>query len=79
MAKPFGQKYPPVKLHLDLLAGTVQLAELRAARGSNPPFDVVQMLDEQMDIAVRKGLIDPFDASEAPNIKSLYAISTPIK
>jgi len=79
MAKPFGQKYPRVKLHLDLSAGTVQLAKLRAARGSNPPFDVVQMLDEQMDIAVREGLIDPFDASEVPNIKSLYAISTPTK
>jgi len=37
------------------------------------------MLDEQMDIAVREGLIDPFDASEVPNIKSLYAISTPTK
>jgi putative spermidine/putrescine transport system substrate-binding protein len=71
MAKPFGQKYPKVKLHLDLSAGTVQLAKLRAARGSNPPFDVVQMLDEQMDIAVREGLIDPFDAAEVPNIKTL--------
>jgi hypothetical protein len=45
--------------------------KLRAARGSNPPFDVVQMLDEQMDIAVREGLIDPFDAAEVPNIKTL--------
>jgi len=79
MAKPFGQKYPRVKLHLDLSVGTVQLAKLRAARGNNPPFDVVQMLDEQMDIAVREGLIDPFDASEVPNIKSLYTISTPTK
>ena len=79
MAKPFGQKYPRVKLHLDLSVGTVQLAKLRAARGNNPPFDVVQMLDEQMDIAVREGLIDPFDASEVPNIKSLYTISTPSK
>ncbi len=32
-----------------------------------------------MDIAVREGLIDPFDASEVPDIKSLYAISTPSK
>jgi putative spermidine/putrescine transport system substrate-binding protein len=79
MAKPFSQKYPKVKLHLDLSAGTVQLAKLRAARGSNPPFDVVQMLDEQMDIAVREGLIDPFDAAEVPNIKTFYAISTPAK
>src|SRR5262249_50463934 len=79
MAKPFGQKYPKVKLHLDLSTGTVQLAKLRAARGSNPPFDVIQMLDEQMDIAVREGLIDSFDASEVPNVKTLYAISTPTK
>src|SRR5438046_879052 len=66
-------------LVLDLSVGTVQLAKRRAARGNNPPFDVVQMLDEQMDIAVREGLIDPFDASEVPNIKSLYTISTPSK
>jgi Spermidine/putrescine-binding periplasmic protein len=79
MAKPFSQKYPKVKLHLDLSAGTVQLAKLRAARGSNPPFDVVQMLDEQMDIATREGLIDPFTAAEVPNIKTFYAISTPAK
>src|SRR5215475_1366975 len=79
MAKPFLQKYPKVKLNLDLSAGTVQLAKLRAARGSNPPFDVIQMLDEQMDIAVREGLIDSFDASEVPNVKTLYAISTPTK
>src|SRR5215468_3277765 len=79
MAKPFGQKYPKVKLHLDLSTGTVQLAKLRAARGSNPPFDVIQMLDEQMDIAVREGLIEAFDASEVPNVKTLYAISTPPK
>jgi putative spermidine/putrescine transport system substrate-binding protein len=79
MAKPFSQKYPKVKLHLDLSAGTVQLAKLRAARGSNPPFDVVQMLDEQMDIATREGLIDTFTAAEVPNIKTFYAISTPAK
>jgi putative spermidine/putrescine transport system substrate-binding protein len=79
MAKPFNQKYPRVKLHLDLTAATAQLAKLRAARGSNPPFDVVQMLDEQMDIATREGLIDPFDAAEVPNVKDLYPISTPTK
>jgi putative spermidine/putrescine transport system substrate-binding protein len=79
MAKPFGQKYPRVKLHLDLSAGTAQLAKLRAAQGKNPPFDVIQMLDEQMDIATREGLVDLFDASEVPNVKDLYAISTPVK
>src|SRR5438309_4559905 len=63
MAKPFGQKYPRVKLNLDLSAGTAQLAKLRAAR-AKPPFDTVQMLDEQMDIAFREGLIEPFDADE---------------
>jgi putative spermidine/putrescine transport system substrate-binding protein len=79
MAKPFSQKYPRVKLHLDLTAGTAQLAKLRAARGNNPPFDVVLMLDEQMDIAVREGLIDPFDAAEVPNVKEIYTVSAPAK
>ena len=79
MAKPFGQKYPKVKLHLDLTAGTAQLAKLRAARGSNPPFDVVLMLDEQMNVAIREGLIDPFDTNEVPNAKDLYAVSAPKK
>src|SRR5882724_2916614 len=37
------------------------------------------MLDEQMDIAFREGLIDAFDATEIPNVKSLYSISTPAK
>jgi putative spermidine/putrescine transport system substrate-binding protein len=78
MGKPFMQKYPKVKLNLDLSAGTAQLAKLRAARG-RPPFDTVQMLDEQMDIAFREGLIEPFDATEIPNVKDLYSISTPAK
>jgi putative spermidine/putrescine transport system substrate-binding protein len=78
MAKPFGQKHPKVKLHLDLTAGTAQLAKLRAARG-NPPFDIVLMLDEQMDIAMREGLLDPFDPSDVPSVKDLYAVSTPAK
>src|SRR5262249_10481823 len=50
MAKPFGQKYPKVKLHLDLSTGTVQLAKLRAARGSNPPFHVIPILHDPLDI-----------------------------
>lgn len=79
MGKPFTQKYPKVKLHLDLTAGTAQLAKLRAARGSNAPFDLVNMLDEQMDVAIREGLIEPFDASEAPNVNDLYAVSAPKK
>ena len=79
MAKPFSEKHPGIKLHLDLTAGTAQLAKLRAARTNNPPFDVVLMLDEQMDIAMREGLIDPFDAREVPNVKDLYTVSTPAK
>jgi putative spermidine/putrescine transport system substrate-binding protein len=79
MAKPFSEKHPGIKLHLDLTAGTAQLAKLRAARTNNPPFDVVLMLDEQMDIAMREGLIDPFDAREVPNVKDLYTVSTPVK
>jgi putative spermidine/putrescine transport system substrate-binding protein len=79
MAKPFGQKHPKVKLYLDLTAGTAQLAKLRAAKGSNPPFDVVNMLDEQMDIAIREELIDPFDSGEVPNVKDLYTVSVPKK
>ena len=78
MGKPFMQKYPKVKLNLDLSAGTAQLAKLRAARG-RPPFDTVQMLDEQMDIAFREGLIESFDATEIPNVKDLYSISMPTK
>jgi putative spermidine/putrescine transport system substrate-binding protein len=79
MGKPFTQKHPKVKLHLDLTAGTAQLAKLRAARGSNPPFDVVLMLDEQMDIAMREGLLDPFTAAEVPAARDLYTVSAPAK
>jgi putative spermidine/putrescine transport system substrate-binding protein len=79
MAKPFQQKHPRVKLLLDLTASTAQLAKLRAARGSDPPFDIVLMLDEQMDIAIREGLIEPFTAGEVPNVKDLYTVSTPKK
>src|SRR5262249_6607654 len=79
MGQPLRPKDPQVKLHLHPSTRPVPLAKLRAARGSNPPFDVIQMLDEQMDIAVREGLIDSFDASEVPNVKTLYAISTPTK
>ena len=79
MAKPFMQKNPRVKLHLDLTAGTAQLAKLRASRGNNPPFDVVLMLDEQMDIAMREGWLDPFTPAEVPMVKDLYTVSTPAK
>ena len=79
MLKPFTEKNPGVKVHLDLTAGTAQLAKLRAARGNNPPFDIVNMLDEQMDVAIREGLIDPFDSSEVPQVKNLYAVSEPVK
>jgi putative spermidine/putrescine transport system substrate-binding protein len=79
MAKPFSERYPGVKVHLDLTAGTAQLAKLRASKGSTPPFDIVNMLDEQMDIAMREGLVETFDASEVPNVKDLYAVSTPTK
>jgi putative spermidine/putrescine transport system substrate-binding protein len=79
MLKPFTEKNPGLKVHLDLTAGTAQLAKLRAARGNNPPFDIVNMLDEQMDVAIREGLIDPFDASEVPQVKNLYAVSEPAK
>jgi|GEM_PF-245569 putative spermidine/putrescine transport system substrate-binding protein len=79
MAKPFSQKYPKLKLHIDLTTFTAQVAKLRAARGVKPPFDVVLLLDEQMDVAVREGLIDLFDANEAPNVKDLYTVSMPAK
>lgn len=79
MAKPFNDKYPKVKLNLDLTSGTAQLAKLRAAKGNNPPFDEVLILDEEMDIAVREGLIEPFDASEVPNVAKLYSVSAPEK
>jgi putative spermidine/putrescine transport system substrate-binding protein len=79
MAKPFSQKYPKVKLHIDLSTFTAQLAKLRAARGVNPPFDVILLLDDQMDVAVREGLIDLFDTNEVPNAKDMYSVSTPAK
>jgi len=79
MAKPFSQKYPKVKLHIDLSSFTTQLAKLRAARGVNPPFDVILLLDDQMDVAVREGLIDLFDANEVPNVKDIYTVSAPLK
>ena len=78
-AKPFTQRYPKVKLRLDLTSFTAQLAKLRAARGVNPPFDEVTLLDDQMDIAVREGLIDSFDAKEVPNVRDLYSVSMPAK
>ncbi len=78
-AKPFTQRYPNVKLHMDLTSFTAQIAKLRAARGVNPPFDEVTLLDEQMDVAVREGLIDLFDAREVPNVRDLYSVSAPAK
>jgi putative spermidine/putrescine transport system substrate-binding protein len=32
-----------------------------------------------MDVAMREGLIDPFDAGEVPNARDLYAVSAPTK
>ncbi len=77
--KPFSQKYPKVKIHIDLTAFSAQVAKLRAARGVNVPFDEVTLLDEQMDVVVREGLIEPFDTSEVPNARDLYAVSAPTK
>jgi putative spermidine/putrescine transport system substrate-binding protein len=79
MVKPFTQKHPKLKILVDLTPNTGQLAKLRAARGTNPPFDMMMMLDEQMDVAMREGLLDTFTANEVPNVRDLYAVSAPTK
>jgi len=79
MAKPFSRKYPKVNIHIDLSDFSAVLAKLRVARGVNPPFDQIVLLDDQLDVAVREGLIDLFDTREVPNAKDMYSISTPAK
>jgi hypothetical protein len=79
MAKPFSQKYPKVKLHLDLSGGH------RAARQAPGGPRQQSALRRGPDARRADGHRDArrshrsFTAAEVPNIKTFYAISTPAK
>jgi len=48
-------------------------AKLRASNGNKPPYDIVVFQPDTVQRAVAAGVLEPLDASRAPNLNKLYA------
>lgn len=77
MIDPFLEMHPDVEIKTDLTGDAERLLKFRSAGGEKPPMDVVGLLNEYMDAAIREGLVDTFTADEVPNVNDLYKVSKP--
>ena len=69
LAKNLAPKIEALGGKVEFIIGSPQdnLAKLIAARGREPPFDVVEILDAQVDQVIEGGLIVPLDYAAIPN------------
>src|SRR6185437_6219863 len=52
-----------------------QFAKMLAARGREPPFDVVLLDDAVQTAAIKAGVLAKLDPAQVPNLKHLYSVS----
>jgi putative spermidine/putrescine transport system substrate-binding protein len=75
LAKYVAPKVEALGGKVEFVIGSPQdnLAKIIAARGREPPFDVVEILDAQVDQVIAGGLVIPLDYSKIPNAAGLDA------
>ncbi|CAM5189262.1 Putative spermidine/putrescine transport system substrate-binding protein OS=Castellaniella defragrans OX=75697 GN=HNR28_001239 PE=4 SV=1 [Castellaniella defragrans] len=61
-----------IKVQVSPGADAEWFAKLRAAGGKNPPYDIVIFQPDTVERAVAAGVLEPLDASKAPNLSKLY-------
>ena len=73
LAKNLSPKIEALGGKVEFVIGSPQdnLAKLIAARGREPPFDVVEILDAQVDQVIEAGLLQPLDYSAIPNANQI--------
>ena len=73
LAKNLAPKIEALGGKVEFIIGSPQdnLAKLIAARGREPPFDVVEILDAQVDQVIEGGLIIPLDYAAIPNASQI--------
>src|SRR5947209_8161252 len=73
LAKYVAPKIEALGGKVEFIIGSPQdnLAKIIAARGREPPFDIVEILDAQVDQVVEGGLIIPLDYKAIPNAAQL--------
>ena len=73
LAKYVAPKIEALGGKVEFVIGSPQdnLAKIIAARGREPPFDVVEILDAQVDQVIEGGLIIPLDYTAIPNASQI--------